>query len=81
MRKKKKKKRNPIYRVIDRAEGGPTLIEQMEYYNNDLFRFVRGVCVITGDEISQGLYTDEDIDRVGSPLNEMEVIAWMVAQA
>jgi len=64
------------FRVITLLEDPPVLIEVTSIVNNDLCRAVTGNCVVTGREVSHGLYTEGQQERVGPPLNEMEVIAW-----
>lgn len=67
------------YRVVTLLEDPPVLIKVTARSDNDLVRYVKGECVLTGKEITHGMYTDDQIQRVGPPLNEMQVIAWVVA--
>jgi len=68
------------FRVVTRFEKPSVLIEITRMRLEDKIngsRIINGNCVLTGDEWIHGLYTEGLIARVGPPLNEMEVLAWV----
>lgn len=71
----KKTPKKGEFRVI-KWKGTPVLIEVIQVFDNDLARYVKGKCVLTGEEVSHGLYSEEQRACIGPSLNEMEVLAW-----
>lgn len=64
------------YILFDHEKHGLIPVHVTKVMDNDVARFWKGVCLATGEEITGGLYTDENFARIKRTLTEMEVLAW-----
>ena len=68
------------FRIVTRLVDPPVLLEITAVVNKSQSNYLTGNCVLTGDEWIHGLYNENQYERVGPPLCEMEVLAWTANQ-